>query len=140
MYGCISSRDSKSLAWKLSHGDYKLVGVSKESTLVGLFATLQKSNDKQVLICELLVDGEANLGITLKAALLEADKQLLGLSEEQPTFNKVALLAPAVIQPALEELGFTKEKYTFYALVHLFDPNLTSEEVAPENWYFSAKD
>ena len=139
-YGCIGRRDSKSLAWKLSHGHYKLVGVNNESGLAGLFATVQKDRDHQLLICDVLVDGEQSLDATFSAVLIEASNQLASLSEDQPAFTKVAMLAPSFMQPALEKLEFVKEKYAFYSLIHLFDPALEPEQVAPDRWYFSAND
>jgi hypothetical protein len=135
------ARDSTNLAWKTSHGNYVLTGIAYQSKLIGLFASVIKTHDHQWLLCDLLsIDGNESLEITLIAALSEANTHYLSLSEGQRNVNKVAILATPLMQPVLERIGFSKDKYTFHALIHLFDPNLTSDEVAPQHWYFSAND
>lgn len=147
-YDCMIARTSKTLSYKVSHGDVKLMGVSYQSRLVGMFASMLKSKDKQWLILDLLSeDGEESLEMTLTAAVLYANQQYLslpeeerGLPKEERSFKKVALLAPPLMQPVLEKIGFSKEKYDYPVLIHLFDPTIAPEEVAPDRWYFSAND
>ena len=140
-YGCMIARNRKTLSYKISHGDVKLMGISYESRLVGLFASMLKSKDKQWIILDLLSeDGAESLEMTLTAAVLFANEQYLSLPEEERSFNKVAVLATPLMQPTLEKIGFSKEKYDYPVLIHLFDPTISPEEVAPERWYFSAND
>jgi hypothetical protein len=140
-YSSMVTRDSETLAWKMSLGRYTLTGVTHQSSLVGLFATVHKPQDHQLLICDLLVaDQTESLAVTLQAAVTKAHDYYNSLPEGQTTLTKVAILATPRMQPVLEEIGFTAEKYAFNTIIHLFDPAIEPEQVAPQNWYFSAND
>jgi hypothetical protein len=54
--------------------------------------------------------------------------------------EKAAILATLLIEKSIEQIGFKKENYKFPIVVHLLDPKLSKQQVAPERWYVSAND
>lgn len=140
LYGCTVLRNTATLPWKTSHGDYKLTGISKEGVLKGLVVSIAKFKDKQWLICDMLTtDAQHTLTVSLEAACNQAMEYRSTLTGDQE-LNKVAILCTPLIEPSLEALGFKKDNYKFPMLVHLLDPTLSKKQVAPERWYASAND
>jgi hypothetical protein len=142
LYGCSISRTSRTLPWKLSHGEYRLIGITYNSRLIGIAASIYKPKDKQWLICDMLVeDGEQALDITIQAICTKASAFKNSLSEvAQENLQKVAILATPMIEKAIRNLGFEKDTYKFSLVVHVLGSALAKKELNPENWYVSAND
>lgn len=140
LYGCAVIRNTATLPWKTSHGDYKITGISKAGVLKVLVVSIAKFKDKQWLICDMLTaDAQHSLMMSLKAACNQAMEYRLTLTGDQE-LNKVAILCTPLIETSLDALGFKKDNYKFPLLVHLLDQTLSKKQVAPERWYASAND
>jgi hypothetical protein len=142
LHGCSIVRNSSFLPWKLSHGDYKLIGVTHHDKLIGFSASLYKPKDKQWLICDLLAqNGDQALSITLQATCARAASFKLNLSEEeQANLQKVAILATPLIEKTIAGMGFEKDNYKFPVVIHVLNSEIPRKEFAPERWYVSAND
>ena len=44
------------------------------------------------------------------------------------------------MEPVVRRLGFVQDAYDFPLVVHILDPNISMDEVAPTHWYISAND
>ena len=139
LYGCSLPRNTQTLSWKTSHGDYKLVGIFYQGELVGLSTSTVKEKDKQWLICDMISsDGDETLLAIIKATCNAAHDFVT--SQTGTAVEKAAILATALIEKNIKQLGFKKEKYKFPIVVQLLDPKLSKQQVAPERWYASAND
>ena len=139
LFECAVVRNTHSLPWKTSHGNYILLGISKNNELIGLVVSIAKLKDKQWLICDMLAaDNDQSLTVTIQAACnLAYDFQQ---QEEGKAISKIAILVTPAIEKVIEPLGFKKDNYQFPMLVHLLDNSLSKKQVAPEKWYVSAND
>jgi hypothetical protein len=139
LHGCLVLRNSAGLPWKVSHGGYAVLGVERGGELVGLVASLAKG-DRQWLVCDLLAaDAGLSLRATLAAAANLAHARALAAPPDAP-LRKVAVLVTAALEPAARDLGFARDAYDFPLVVHILDPALAADEVAPRHWYVSAND
>lgn len=141
-YSTAIVRNSKTLLWKTSHGDYKVFAIRRNNQIIGWFAVIYKLKDHQWLICDMVTkDQNEILDITLKAAcniIQEEDKKLLANDGQK---NKIALLATSLIEPIVKKMGFLQENYYFTLAVHLLNKNgIDKNNIAPSNWYVSAND
>lgn len=142
LHKCLIVRNSFTLPWKLSHGDYKVIGVFKDSHLTGFSASIFKSKDKQWQICDLLFENaDESLLATLQATCLYATEFKDNLPDfEKNNLNKIAILATPLLENALSILGFEKDNYKFQLVTQILDKNLLKNKIKPENWYVSAND
>lgn len=140
LYGCSVLRNSSSLPWKTSHGNYQLSGIYRNEELKGMVSSVAKLKDKQWLICDMMTsDGDEALTATIQAAYNQALEYKVALNDGEE-LNKVAILTTPLIEKAITILGFVKDNYKFPMLVHLLGADLTKKQVAPERWYASAND
>jgi hypothetical protein len=138
LHRCLVVRNTSSLPWKVGRGDYEVLGVERGGELVGLVASRAKG-DAQWLICDLLsVDLGSSLRATLAAACNLAHSRTLTPSE--PPLRKIAILAPAALEPMLRELNFGCDNYKFPLVVHRIDDSLAQPDLDPSCWYVSAND
>lgn len=142
VYRCMIARDTRVLPWKLTQAPYHLFGVSHHGDLVGLFTTINKRKDNQWLLEDVLsADPEESLRATLQAACQVIEAQWAALpAGAREAYRKVAVLSTPAMAPALQELGFSKDKYDFLFVVQTLNKKLTKEAVSPEHWYVSAND
>ena len=139
LHGCQIVRNSHTLQWKIGSSDYTVTVVERQGEMVGLVASQQKG-DRQWLICDLLVaDAGDSLHNTLIAATNVAHSQAI-ISEREKPITKVAVLATPIMEPVVRTLGFVRDAYDFPLVVHILDPNISMDEVAPTRWYVSAND
>ena len=139
LYGCIFSRNTVTLPWKTSHGDYRLIGIFNNEELAGVAVSIFKPNDKQWLICDMITaDAEEAMDATLKAACNEAQDFMA--ANDETVIQKIAILATPLIQKKIEGLGFKNDNYRFPIVIQALDTSLSKEQVAPERWYASAND
>lgn len=138
LYGCCIRRDTHTLPWKTSHGEFKLLGLFQQEKLVGLSVSQLKGKDKQWLICDLLAaDEQESLEFTLKATCNAAHDFVVG---QATSLQKVAVLVPPGWEPIITKIGFQKDNYQFPMVVHLLDQSISKKTIAPERWYASAND
>jgi hypothetical protein len=139
LHGCQVVRDSRTLQWKIGRGDYTVTVVERHGEMVGLVASQQKG-DRQWLVCDLLAaDAEDSLRNTLIAVTNVAHSQAIIPEREKP-IKKVAVLVTPVMEPVVSRLGFVLDTYDFPLVVHILDPSISMDEVAPTRWYISAND
>lgn len=139
LHGCSVVRDSRTLPWKLGHAKYTTTAVERGGELIGLVASRPKG-DRQWLVCDMLMlDDKDALRATLAAVANVAHENSVAAPAEKP-INKVAVLVTPVMEKAAQELGFARDDYDFPMVVHVLDPSISPEEVAPERWYISAND
>ena len=137
-YGCSVVRDSRSLAWKIGGGDYTVLSIERNGEMVGLVASRQKG-DRQWLVCDVLAaDAEDSLRATLAAVCNLAHSEAVA-TKEKP-ICKVAVLVTPIMEPVVRQLGFVRDAYDFPFVIHILNPSITKEDVAPERWYLSAND
>ncbi len=142
VYLCSIVRNSKSLPWKTSHGNYQVYALYRDGQVIGLFVFIHKQKDRQWLICDVLVkDKSETLSITLAAACITIEKAsgMKGnMNEEQ---EKIAILATPAIEEAVKKIGFQKDNYHFTLAVHVLNKaNIHKKDIDPVNWYISAND
>jgi hypothetical protein len=139
LYGCQFVRNCRTLQWKIGGSDYTVTVVERHGEMVGLVASVQKG-DRQWLICDLLtIDAEDSLRNTLIAATNVAHSQAMIPDREKP-IKKVAVLVTPIMESVVHRLGFVRDAYDFPLVVHILDPSISMDEVAPTRWYISAND
>ena len=139
LHSCQIVRNSHMLQWKIGRGDYTVTVVERQGEMVGLVASQQKG-DRQWLICDLLVaDAGDSLRNTLIAVTNVAHSQAMIPDRKKPII-KVAVLVTPIMEPVVRHLGFVRDAYDFPLVVHILDPTIPTDEVAPTRWYISAND
>jgi hypothetical protein len=135
----LTRRDARLLEWRVGGGDYTVLEVLRNRTLVGLVAS-QKKREFLWLVCDVVVaDAEASLRATLIAAVNLAHRQALAVPANQPIRTIGILVAPFMRQTLLD-LNFTRDQYDFPVVIHRLDPSIPLQECAPPQWYVSAND
>jgi hypothetical protein len=142
LYPCMVVRDTRILPWKMSQEAYRLFGVFEQGKLMGAFAVINKRSSNQWLIADVLsADARQALSATLQAACLVSAGLCAQLpADEQAAYRKIAVLSTPTMEPVLQALGFSRDKYDFMLVVQLLSEKLRPEDVAPEQWYVSAND
>lgn len=141
VYGCCIVRNTKFLPWKLSHGNYQLLGIMFESRLIGLLAFINRANDKQVVICDVLAEDENALEMTLRLSSLKISDFKFSLPEEQKLrLDKIAILATPQLEKIISKIGFVKDNYKFPLIIQILNSSLSKKNLKPERWYVSAND
>lgn len=142
VYSAAIVRNSKTMIWKTSHGDFRVFAIRRNGEMIGWFAVVYKQKDHQWLICDMVTkDKVENLSITLKSAcniIQQEDKMLPSSSTHS---KKIALLATAAIEEIVKHIGFRQENYHFTLAVNMLDKNgIDKSKITPANWYVSAND
>ena len=141
LYDCCIVRNSNFLSWKVSHRNYKFVGLVKDSELAGFAVLLYKAEIKGIVICDVLAESPVALKNILHAACLKALEIKSSLSEaEQLNCEKVSVLATPLIEKAVADMGFEKYNYKFSLAVHVLGKGIPKKTVKPDRWYVSAND
>lgn len=142
LYAAAIIRNSHTMIWKTSHGDYRVFAVRRKGELIGWFNVVYKQMDRQWLICDMVVaDKDENLFITLMSACntLQQEDKLLSPGNDHP--KKIALLATAAIEAIVKKIGFIQENYYFTLAVHIINKDgIDKNKITPANWYISAND
>jgi len=139
LHSCQVVRNSRTLQWKIGKGDYTVTVVERQGEMVGLVASQQRG-DRQWLVCDLLVaDSGDSLRNTLIAVANVAHSEAIIPDREKPII-KVAVLATPIMEPVVRSLGFVRDAYDFPMVVHILDPTISIDDVAPPRWYVSAND
>jgi hypothetical protein len=136
--GCSRVRDSATLEWKIRSGDYALTAVARDGSLAGLAAWEHTDDENEPFICDVLAeDGDDALRATLAAATNAVDAHT---RRQNLPFEKVCVLAPPMLEPAVADLGFSRDAFDFPIVIHVVDPGLDEARVSPDRWYVSAND
>jgi hypothetical protein len=139
LYGCSVPRNTITLPWKTSHGDFFIIGIFYSGELVGLSASIAKPNDRQWLICDMLTeDGDQALKVTIQATSNLANRYRE--SHPDSRMEKVAILATPLIANLIGTIDFKPDAYRFPMVVQLLDEKLSKKQISPERWYASAND
>lgn len=138
-HDCAVVRDSRSLPWKLGIEDYTVLGIERAGELVGLVAS-RKKGPRQWLVCDVLAaDDRDALRATFIAVVRLANERALCAEASKP-IGKVTVLVTPVMEPVLRALGFVRDAYDFPVIIHILNPAISKEDVAPSKWYVSAND
>lgn len=141
LHDCGIVRKTDFLTFKLSHRNYKYLGITCNSRIVGFSAYLYHPEIRGIIICDVLAEDEETLKLITKLSCSRAYDLKLSLSEEnQIKCEKVSILATPPIQKIVAEMGLVKNKYNFSLVVHVLSKALSKKEVRPERWYVSAND
>lgn len=142
VYQCSIVRNSKSLPWKTSHGNYQVYAIRQQGVITGLFVFIYKKKDHQWLICDMIVkDKAAHLLTSLSAACQTIQEENIKTEGINKSTAKIAILATPAIEDAVKKLGFEKENYQFTLAVHILNKDsIDKKDVNPVNWYISAND
>jgi len=142
VYSSAIVRNSKTLAWKTSHGDFKIFAVYDGQEMIGLLSFVYKIKDNQWLICDMLAkDNTGSLNIVLRAACNKIQMENNDLVNTANHLRKIAILATPAIEEIINNLGFVKNAYHFTLAVHPLNKNeIDKKEIAPSKWYISAND
>lgn len=141
VYSCSIIRNSKSLPFKTSHGNFKVYIVKQNNQVAGLFVFVYKQKDQQWLICDLLsIDKNESLSVVLEAACFTIQQEVkAGITGNYS--GKIAILATPAIEAIVKQQGFEKNDYHFTLAVHVLNKDgIDKKNIAPENWYVSAND
>jgi hypothetical protein len=141
LHDCSIVRNADMLSWKLSHRNYKYLGITCNSRIVGFAAYLYKHEIKGALIFDVLAEDEEALKLTLQLTCSTVYDFKYTLPEkDQINCEKVSILATPLIQKIVSEMGFVKNSYKFSLAVHVLSKELSKKQVNPERWYVSAND
>ncbi|MFC0774385.1 hypothetical protein [Terrimonas alba] len=141
-YSSTIVRNSKTLSWKTSHGDFKIYAVYKQDEMIGLLTVVYKAKDLQWLICDMITkDNDDSLRMTLTAACNKIQLENDAAENSNGHIKKIAILATPPIEKVVSQLGFVKNAYHFTLAIHPLEKNnIDKKEIAPANWYISAND
>jgi hypothetical protein len=140
LHGCSIVRDSRGLEWKVGNGDLSITAVERDGRLAGLAASERTASSTERFICDVVAeDGDAALQATLAAAVNGLDAEARA-GAPTTAVDRVSVLATPVLERALRRLDFFRDTYDFPLVVHVLDPALDLEDVAPGRWYVSAND
>ncbi len=139
LYGCAVVRDCAALRWKLADTSFTTTTVEKDGELIGLVASRHKG-DRQWLVCDMLcADADDSMRATLAAASNVAHEKSVA-SGGKDVIHKVAVLTTPLMETVVRDLGFVRDAYDFPIIVHILDPKIAAEDVAPARWYISGND
>jgi hypothetical protein len=136
---CSIVRNSKTYAWKLGLGKFKLFGVFRRGQLIGLFTLLYKSDGYQWIIGDLLLTDDQTNDIIIKAACNAANNEYKKDHSNEISYKTSVLATPAV-EKIVKANGFQKDNYQFTFAVQLLDQSPQMKKAKPEKWYVSAND
>ncbi|MEP6489593.1 hypothetical protein NDI43_06120 [Microcoleus vaginatus GB2-A3] len=139
LYGCQVVRNSRTLQWKMGRGNYTVTVIERQGKMVGLVASRYK-DDRQWVICDLVVaDSGDSLRNTLIAVTNVAHSEAI-TPDRQKSIIKVTVLVTPTMEPVVRRLGFVRDAYDFPFVVHILEPTISMDEVAPTRWYISDND
>ena len=139
LHPCLVVRTSRTLPYKVGRGGYTTLAIERGGEMVGLVASRQKGG-KQWVICDLLAaDMGDSLRATLAAAVNLSHEKSVSAAADNP-IHKVAVLTTHAMEPVIRSLGFARDAYDFPMAIHVLDPSLTKQAVAPGRGYASAND
>jgi hypothetical protein len=146
--GCHVVRDSRTLSWKISNCHHTVIAVERARALVGVVAARRREPDQWEISDLLTADAGSALRATLIAALRAGHAKALSadrIDPEYPEFSgqplrRATLLVTPLLEPVVRCLGFRREDWEFPLAVHLLDPQVRPEDVAPARWYLTAND
>jgi hypothetical protein len=135
--GCGVVRDSQRLQRISGPSEYEVLGIRRGGELAGIVCSRQRG-DRQWLICDMIAADAEALQETLAGVCNLAHEK--ALSGEAGPLVKAALLVTPMLTPAVESLGFYRDKYDFTLVTRILDESVRKEDLEPARWYLSAND
>ena len=129
-------REKEILKWKNSHRDYKIVGVFQAEQLIGVATYLEKAQDKQIQICDLLYSH----GDVKKTVLLGVSDFISQSYLNDTRFHKMVILVTEALKQCLLEIGYVPDDYQFLFVIKRLNKNIPKKALNISNWYISAND
>lgn len=129
------SRNREYLKWKNSHRDYKIIGIFQGDSLIGVSSFLEKTQERQIQICDLLFKAGFS-----ESVILGISSYLGNLYKSDSQFNKIVCLATESLQVLFNNAGYEYGDYDFYFGIKLLSPNISFEALSISKWYVSAND
>ena len=130
------SRDQETLKWKNSHRGYKIIGVFNEERLIGVGTILEKVQEKQIQICDLLYANEEAKGSVLD----HLSKFINTTYMKDQRFYKMVILAIDSFQKPLLSSGYVQDDYKFLFVISRLNKKLSKETINISKWYIAAND
>jgi hypothetical protein len=130
------SRNQQILKWKNSHRDYKLVGVYQETNLIGIATFLEKSQENQIQICDVLIPDTKYQKLVFNQVSSFINKEYCG----NPDFKKMVILVPELFKESLIDVGYKPDDYQFLFVIKRLNKKIPKKALNISNWYLSAND
>jgi hypothetical protein len=129
-------REKEILKWKNSHHDYKIAGIFKHEKLIGIATYLEKAQENQIQICDVLYSDNS-----LKKQVLSHISDFINRTYMTDSrFKKMVILVTESLKNSLEEIGYFPDDYQFLFGIKRLNKNLTKKALNISHWYFSAND
>lgn len=130
------SRNQEVLKWKNSHRDYKLIGVYREEILIGIASYLEKIQDKQIQICDVLISKPKDQ----EQCFSQISRFINREYNHNSDFKKMVILATENFRKSLISIGYHPDDYNFLFCIKRLNRNISKEALNISNWYLSAND
>ncbi len=130
------SRNQQILKWKNSHRDYKLIGVYQENNLIGIATYLEKAQEKQIQICDVLIPDAKSQKLVFTQVSSFINKEYSG----NPDFKKMVILVPELFKESLIIIGYKPDDYQFLFVIKRLNKKISKKALNISNWYLSAND
>lgn len=130
------SRNQQILKWKNSHRDYKLIGIYEESSLIGIATYLEKVQENQIQICDVLIPDTTKQELVFKQISSFIKKEYC----ENPEFKKMVILVPELFKETLKIVGYKPDDYQFLFAIKRLNKKISKKALNISNWYISAHD
>jgi len=133
-------RDKKVLPWKISHGPFLYLGITKNEQLMGWATFIKREHSRQFLIGDIIAMDTTSLKHLLIAVCKAVCKELENDPEAKTKIDKVSILGASWMLETLEGLGFKKNKYRFPFFIQQLDEKIDKKTIGPKNWFVCAND
>lgn len=130
------SRYRKILKWKNSHRDYKIIGIYQNNKLLGIATYLEKVQDKQIQICDVLIADLKNQ----EKVFTQISRFLNSEYKDNLEYKKIVILVTKSIRKSLINVGFEPDDYNFLFCIKRLNKNISIDTLNISNWYLSAND
>ncbi|MBT4970685.1 MAG: hypothetical protein HOM80_16900, partial [Bacteroidetes bacterium] len=129
-------RDPENLKWKNSHRDYKIIGVFKKEKLIGIATYLEKIENKQVQICDVLIPNDTEQEFVFNEISCFINREYRNRTD----YKKQVILAPKLFLKSLTKSGFVLDDYQFVFAFKRLNKEISKKALSISNWYLSAND
>lgn len=130
------SRNQQVLKWKNRHRDYKLIGVYHENILIGIATYLEKVQERQIQICDILISESKYQKLLFTQISCFINNQYC----DNPDFKKMVILVPDLFKENLLVVGYKPDDYQFVFAIKRLNKKISKKALNISNWYLSAND
>lgn len=128
-------RNKEILKWKNSHRNYQIIGIYKREKLIGIAVYIEKGNEKQIQICDILYAKNEFL-----SPVVNAIRKFLNHLYINSEFKKIVILVTDNLKESLIKSGFIQDDYNFLFGIKRLNKKISKEKLNISNWYLSAND